>query len=105
MRTGNLNSLEMANASSNSRRGRLGESAITASDLSPSTSRATNARNTESTPPEYATRQEPYSRSKDLSRSSFSDRITQKWHWRPPMSSRRMMAQPGGALRLAAHDG
>src|SRR2546426_577698 len=42
----------LGQADSNSRRGKLGESAMTASNLSPKPSRATWARKTESTPPE-----------------------------------------------------
>src|SRR5580704_14766987 len=61
----------MATASSNSRRGRLGESAMTARDFGPSVSRATQASKTESTPPEYATRQEPKERRRFCSCSSL----------------------------------
>src|SRR5689334_4001710 len=61
----------MARTSSSSRRGRLGESAMTARALSPRTLRAAHARNTESTPPEYATRHEPYELSKARSFSYF----------------------------------
>src|ERR1700733_6253692 len=62
MRRGIENWRAIETASSNSRRGKLGESAKTASDLSPSALCATCARKTESTPPEYATRHEPYER-------------------------------------------
>src|SRR5712672_1627720 len=59
-------------ASSNSRRGKLAESAITASERSPKTSCATHAKNAESTPPEYATTHDPNDRINSRNCSNFA---------------------------------
>src|ERR1017187_4470277 len=77
-RTGNENVLASASASASSRRGKLGESAMTARNFSPSASCATRASKAESTPPEYATRQEPQSRNNRRNRSSLFAGTTSK---------------------------
>src|ERR1041385_4885946 len=97
IRTGNLKVFPTDNASSNSRRGRLEESAIKAKHLSPKTLCATYAKNAESTPPEYATRQEPYEVRISCKRVYLSATTLKTSHPLDAMSSRVNYANCGCA--------